>query len=367
MKKILYLTTSIDPKDYSFLLKKGVTLPNPSNQNFHSRLISALGSRFDVRVISRLSLKIGPYTLLDNERYHYFEKQSGILPKLFPPLELKALKHLIPEEIDAILFDSLNAPLSFQAITIASKLGVPSIAILTDNPSNITGLSKAKAKRIIDYASKANASITLTPSLQNVYHLSNKKSVLIPGIASESDAPSFKGPRPYFYFGGSLLQRYGAPRLIENFLAANLENTDLYIAGHGNENLPKDDNVILLGQVSLEENIAYQKGAVALINPRPFDPILDSESVPSKMFEYLSFGSRIISTENTFFKKEFDSCVNWIGNGSDEDFANFFRSYKENGATRFKEITSKQRESFLEKYGPSSFAKKIEGFLTSLD
>lgn len=366
MKKILYLTTSIDPKDYAFLLKKGVPLANPSNQNFHSRLISALGKRFDVCAISRLSMKDGPYKLLDNENYRYFEKPSGVLPKLFPSLELKAMKSLIPEEIDAVLFDSLSAALSFEAVAIATKLGIPSVAILTDSPSNITNLSKANAKRIISYASKADASIALTQHLPKAFHLASKKSILIPGIASESDIAPFKASRPYLYFGGALLDRYGAPRLLANFLASDLKDTDLYIAGHGEEKLPKGKNVVFLGQVSLEENIAYQKGAVALINPRPFDPILDSQSVPSKMFEYLSFGSRIVSTENTFFKKEFDACVNWISKGSDDDFSNFFRFYKENGPSSLKEIGPKEREAFLKEFGPDSFAKKVEDFLISL-
>lgn len=367
MKKILYLTTSIDPKDYAFLLKKRMPLANPSNQNFHSRLISALERRFDVRVISRLSMKGGEYSLLDNERYRYFEKPNGILSKLFPSLESKMMKPLIPEEIDAVLFDSLSAALSFGAVTIAAKLGVPSIAILTDNPSNISNLSKASANRIISYASKADASIALTESLPKAFRLANKKSVFIPGIASESEIPPFKTPRPYFYFAGALLERYGAPRLLKNFLDSGLKDTDLYIAGHGEEKLRKGENVVLLGQVSLEENIAYQKGAVALMNPRPFDPILDSQSVPSKMFEYLSFGLRIVSTKNTFFQNKFDSCINWIGDGSDGDFANFFRSYKENGPSSLKEIGPRERTAFLEEYGPDSFARKVEDFLISLD
>jgi hypothetical protein len=40
--KILYLTTALLDEDYNALLNKGYAMSNPSNQNFHSRLIDAL-------------------------------------------------------------------------------------------------------------------------------------------------------------------------------------------------------------------------------------------------------------------------------------------------------------------------------------
>ena len=48
--KILYLTTALLDEDYNALLNKGYAMSNPSNQNFHSRLIDALKAQGPIEV-----------------------------------------------------------------------------------------------------------------------------------------------------------------------------------------------------------------------------------------------------------------------------------------------------------------------------
>lgn len=71
--KILYLTNAIKEEDYNFLLKKGYPLINPSNQNFHTRLIKVLSSLEEVNVLSLVPTKTKPYRLLDSELFHYVQ------------------------------------------------------------------------------------------------------------------------------------------------------------------------------------------------------------------------------------------------------------------------------------------------------
>ncbi len=358
MKRILYLTTSIDSRDYAYLLKQGAIMPNPSNQNFHSRVIETMKKEYDVIVLSLVPFIAKKSLLLDNEVYHYTECGSSKLQKLCAYNQFKRDALAIKEDVDAVLFDSLSVPLGKTAKLLQNKKKIPSIAILTDNPFNISSLPTKRAKAILKNAKYADTAISLTTSLLNIFSLSDRPHFLIPGIASPNDVLPFVAKRPYLYFAGSLLERYGVNKLIDSY--PSNAPFDLYIAGHGKAPLAKKEGIRYLGQVSLEENIAYQKGALAVINPRPFDQKLDAESVPSKMFEYLSNASSIISTENTFFREHFEHDINWIGKGSDEDFANLWKIINEN---KLLKISDKARERLFQEYGEEAFLKGVASLI----
>ena len=54
--KLLYLTTALHPRDYANLLHEKKTAPNPSNQNFHTKLITYLEKNHDVKILSRQTM-----------------------------------------------------------------------------------------------------------------------------------------------------------------------------------------------------------------------------------------------------------------------------------------------------------------------
>ncbi len=362
MKKLLYLTTSIDPRDYSFLLKNGIHTANPSNQNFHAKAVMALSTKFEVSVISFVPFDTMGKTLVNNDRYTYINHPKNIIDKCFAYKELKAACQKQEEPFEAIIYDPMNVALSKIAIYAKKFFKTPIIPILTDNPYNISSLPKKKADKMIALAKEADASIALTPSLTKIFGLNAKPSKIIPGITDKNDIKAFEATKPYFYFAGSLLERYGVKTLVDSYEKSSL-NEELYMAGHGENSLSNNKNIHFLGQVSYEENVAYQKGAIATINPRPYDPKLDAESVPSKMFEYIANSQAVISTENTFFKDEFGSQINWIGKGSSNDFAKFWKNYKENGLLKISETA---RSEFLKKYSGESFANGIISLLSEL-
>jgi len=358
MKRILYLTTSIDPRDYAYLLKQGAIMPNPSNQNFHSRVIEAMKKEYDVVVLSLVPFVAKKSLLIDNEVYRYTECGSSKLQKFCAYNQFKRAALAIKEDVDAIIFDSLSVPLGKTAKLLQNKKKIPLMAILTDNPFNISSLPTKRAKAILENAKCADAAISLTSSLLDIFSLNNRPHFLAPGIANQNEIVPFMAKRPFLYFAGSLLERYGVNKLIDSYPPD--ASFDLYIAGHGKTPLTKKNGIHYLGQVSLEENLAYQKGALAVINPRPFDQKLDTESVPSKMFEYLANASSIISTENTFFHQHFEHDINWIGKGSDEDFANLWKAVSEN---KLLKISDEARERLFQEYGEEAFLKGIASLI----
>ena len=50
--RIIYITTSIEEKDYIEFVKLWKKAPNPSNQNFHNKLIRSIGINNKIDVIS---------------------------------------------------------------------------------------------------------------------------------------------------------------------------------------------------------------------------------------------------------------------------------------------------------------------------
>lgn len=361
MKSVLYLTTSIDPRDYAYLLKQGASMPNPSNQNFHSRVIGALQKEYNVIVLSFVPFIAKKNRLLDNGTYRYNECGSTAFQKLcaYKKFEKAALK--IEEDIEAVIFDSLSVSLGKVAKRLQKRRRIPSLAILTDNPFNLSSLPTKKAEIMLENAKYADGTISLTPSLLNAFSLSDRPHFLAPGIVSKNEIAPFSAERPYLYFAGSLLERYGVNKLVDSY--PSNAPFDLFIAGHGDKPLTQKDGIRYLKQVSLDENIAYQKGALAVINPRPFDPKLDAESIPSKMFEYLTNAPAIISTENTFFHQHFEHDINWIGKGFVDDFSNLWKIVSEN---KLLKVSDETRERLFREYGEKVFVKGVASLINEL-
>lgn len=365
MKKILYLTTALDARDYDFYLKNGFSVSNPSNQNFHSNVIHSLSKEYQVLVLTLVPFDTKNTKPIDNETHIYIEHPKNVFQKLLAFEELKNEIKQLSKDFIAILYDPLNEALSRASIYAKKKLHAPRLAILTDNPKNITSIHSSKADALLALALSSDGAISLTPKLLDIYSLSKKPYQIMEGLVVPNDIKPHTAKKPYFYFGGTLLAKYGTKLLIDSFEKANLEGVDLYIAGHQKENLPSFSNVRLLGQVSKDENIAYQKGAYAVINPRPFSETLDSESVPSKMFEYVQNASRIISTKNTFFEKHFKDDIEWIGEGNANDISILFEKIKKEGLSSITSLNVANKEKFLSLFGEDSFNKRVASLLDS--
>jgi hypothetical protein len=149
--KILYLTTALLDEDYNALLNKGYAMSNPSNQNFHSRLIDALKAQGPIEVISLVPYLFSDITLLDSGVFTYINSHGKFLDKISG--RNRSLRSVMEQKIaqgaDVLLYDSLNVHLGQVAVSLGLKHHLPVIAIVTDNPENL-----AKAPRFYVSASK---------------------------------------------------------------------------------------------------------------------------------------------------------------------------------------------------------------------
>jgi glycosyltransferase involved in cell wall biosynthesis len=373
--KILYLTTALLDEDYNALLNKGYAMSNPSNQNFHARLIGALQKTDAVRVISLVPSLYSDITLLDSGIFTYVNSDGRFLDHL--GFRENALKRAIEKEIgkgaDGLLFDSLNVHLGKAATALAKKHHLPAIAILTDNPENLAKTARFYGSSVKKNLANANGVLALSEGLVTALGVSKKPHYVFPGLVEKAQEGKPLFPKnTYFYFGGALLSRYGILSLLEAYLAAE-PAYDLVIAGHETSSeefkrlLRKSPRIHYIGQVTKGENATLEKNAALLINPRPYDEKLDQESVPSKLLEYLASGSPILSTRHSALQKAFPDDVNWLEDSSVAGLTEFLKNHLDEKKA-LKGIKKNQAaEKVFALYGQESVGKAIHGFLNSLN
>lgn len=360
--KILYLTTSLLDEDYARLIKEGKPLNNPSNQNFHSRLISILKDVGDLHIVRIITAPVETTVLTKKEGESYLPYESSRLKKY---IVSNAWLSSLPD-VDIVIYDSLSMRASIIAKKYAKKHKIPSISVVTDNPKNLSKTSFFFQKAFLSSVKKSQGYITVNPGILESLGIKTNIYSSLGFLDDEKEYPIMHN-KPYFYFGGSLLPRYGINALVSAFEKTNA-SYDLLIAGHHNVSISSNDpRIHFLGLVDKESNLAYEKGASLLINPRPYEEKIDKESTPSKMLEYLSSGQDILSTKSTILMKEYPDDVNWIeGKNVEKEIGEFFVRHLDKGGLLFDIKKNEAKEKVYAKYGKKAQAEALEIFLQEI-
>lgn len=381
--KIIYVTTAIREEDYCQFVKFWSKAPNPSNQNFHNKLIRSLAINNEVEVISirPFSKKFCSIRGLKkdfkedkNIKWHYLTIKGGKIARAISVnKETKAIIKTLNMEGAVIFTDTIN-PLCIRTANNISKIhNTPLIGVCTDSPSNISGTNKAYTLFLLKQAAKCYGYITLTKDLNDLYNPNNRKHIILEGVVDEpiKDANLMGEKNPYIFFGGALLEKYGVYNLIEAFKKLNKKDLDLYICGHSGsfekiyEAIKDYKNIYFLGTLPVKCVIQYEMYAVANVNPRPFNLDLDKLSIPSKTLEYFASGAPTISVKNTKLQKLFENEAIWAKSGSVEDLHLALTRVLDLTKKERKELGESAKEKVLELYSLDSVNKKINKFLES--
>lgn len=311
----LYLTTSIQKRVATLNYKTNVKQGNPSNQNFHSRLINILSSYFNMNIVSYRSYAKEKYPYHNDENYHYSECSNSLFYKLiFNEKNIYNLASSLMNDINYIFVDSMNIKLLKSAIKLKEKYNVKLIAIVTDNPENLSDVPNTYINKWKELIINADAYIVVMEELKKL--LPYKPCVVINALLPNyKNIKPHKEMKPYIYFAGALYSRYGVDTLIEAYKKSSInEKYNLIIAGHGElvNNIKKDEKIIYINQVDEDTNLSYILGASLLINPRPYNDKLDKESIPSKMIEYILSNRPIISTKHSLLLDMLGDNIYWI-------------------------------------------------------
>lgn len=380
---VIFLTSSTSTKVFNEICSESRVLPNPSNQNFYHKMIKAISFYENVEVVSHRPYAKGivlPHVEEDYDDripYHYTKIKNSRIYKLLKE------KHAIIQETVKILdsylhkdcvivVDVLRRNLLNAALKIHHKYRIPVVGVLTDNPYNLTDKSVRRSEWTIKKASKLSGFLTLTDGLLAAYGIANKPVYKFEGIVE--DIPTFrKEPLgEYIAFSGALYERYGVKNLVDSFNSLN-KKINLVVLGNGplktyiSQVHEEDRRVLYLSQVSQKKTYAIQQHALANINPRPVDMVLDEQSIPSKMLDYLASGVPTISTKHQRLLELFREDVFWIEDSSPEgiqkailDFLNTPSNIKTKKALSAKTKVYSMFGSLVQGEGISHFLKSFK-------
>lgn len=378
--KIIYFTTSLEAQDYVTFNSYWKSSLNPSNQNFHNKMIRSLALTNNVEVISVRPFsrrnctvkKLEASTREDgNIVWNYLEiKNLPFVRDIYNAKQARKIMRSLDLNYAVIVTDTINPRVMTLALKMGKEFNLPVVGMCTDSPSNISGTRKSYTLYILNTAHKLNGYIALTPGLNDLFNVDERPNLIIEGVI-ENDLPRATKNEmgDYFFFGGALMKRYGIYELIDAFKALNRPDLKLLVCGHhANETELKyamgdAQNIVYLKTLPVCEVLKYEMNAIANINPRPYSEDLDRFSVPSKTIEYLSSGRPTISVKNTRLQKDFSELAIWSKSSNEEDLLAAMKCVLELSENDKIELGEKARTKALALYSLSTINKLLTKFL----
>lgn len=330
---------------------------NPAGQNFHFALASSLSRYADVTMLTQ-SLPFGEVRRVNESLSFLGIRQNGNF--LVRAWHTRSLLR----EYDGVVFDTLSLFCCYAASCLSN-----SVAVATDDPANLSDLSKQYRSLSIRLSRKAGGFYALTNELMRLYNPKGKKGVVVPGIAYEVTTRDIER-RPYLYFGGALFERYGVDSLLSTYLEFR-PDYDLLISGHGKMEAEleryrnAESGIVYLGNIPQSEHCSYVKCSALSINPRPFDERLDPYCVPSKVIEYLEFAPYFASTRSTPLDEEIYRCGNLLvpEDGDPTGLRRFYKDHLDSSGKLINLNKNPAKGGLIDKISPENVGKAILSLL----
>ncbi len=383
---ILLLTSFMEENYFNKYALEASLKPNPSNQNFYFKLLECLKINHKVTVISLRPFVKGMFSdtfleekeeVKDSITYLYPKVSSNKLYKAFK--ETKYLYTYIKNYIARqkmrdflIIVDPLRLPLEKTAIQLKRRYGKKVLAVLSDNPENLTNVKHRYIKIFKKYISSFDGYIALTEGLNNLFNINHRPYYLLEGIALKINKEEKSILSNYLFFGGALYERYGIKTMLEAYRELGIPYK-MVIAGEGElksylyhytENV--DTRVLYLSQIDRQTIQKFEAHASLNINPRPYDEKLDKESIPSKVIEYLSSGTLVMSTPSNRLQELFKDEVIWLKGDKKDDLIDGLITFTKLSNTKKKEMANAAKEKVLNLFGVETQAKGLDAFLKKI-
>ena len=377
--KIIYFTTAQKENDFRSFINDWKISLNPSNQNFHNKLIRALAINNEVHVISvrpfsRGNMKVSKLNkevkTEGNITWRYIKRSGSKISRALITTSqmMNALKGI--DLSDSIFItDTINRSVVTGVYKIKKKYKRPTLGICTDSPSNISGTKRSYTLYLLKHTSDFDGYLALTDGLNNLFNPNGKPSYIFEGLVEDKKIEVKESKKPYIFFGGALMKKYGVYNLIDAFKEINNKDLELWICGHhGDKTKIKEackgfNNIKYLGLLPVNKVMEYEQGSLCTVNPRPFSEDLDRFSIPSKTLEYMAMGRPVISVRNTILMNKFPNEIIWIPSSTTENI--------KQGIQKVLDMTEVERENFGEEaknrvlalYSIESVGKNIQSFL----
>lgn len=318
--QILYGFSNCTDKKYNELMNgSGLSILRP-DQKYHGLLIKGLAKNgvelkcFSGLPINReLTKKIFIRQKDETEDGVYYHYINSVNLPLLRQLSvffgsffgvLKAKK----QNETYIICDCLNIANSYGMMLAGKLKRIPVVTIVTDIPDMMYG---SNIKRFINnrFFKSADGFILLTKQMNSRVNLKAKPSIVLeghvdstlPAIEETRKAESENGIKQIVY-AGSVNELYGIKNLVEGFILAGVEKSELCVYGDGDfsdklrEFSKSYDNIRVFGVKENSEVVEAEQKAALLVNPRPSTPEYTKYSFPSKNMEYMVSGTPVLTT-----------------------------------------------------------------------
>lgn len=378
--RIIYFTTAQDEKDYRSFLNAWKIPLNSSNQNFHNKLIRSLAiySKVDVisiRPFSQSKTRISGLKAETKEdgniTWHYLKRFGG---KIWRSLTIvpQIRKILSKLDLDDAIFltDTINTSIVRAISKIGKDYHRPIVGICTDSPSNISGTRRSYTVYLLSHCDNFDGYLSLTDGLNDLYNQNHKPGYIFEGLVEDRQYEKYgENKKPYFFFGGALMKKYGIYDLIHAFKQLDNQDIELFICGHhGDKTKLKEEigdaqNIKFLGLLPVNKVMEYESNAIACINPRPFSEDLDRYSIPSKTLEYMSMGRPVISVRNTKLMEKFPDEVIWVQSSEPENLVKGMKKVLDMTEVERENLGEKIKNRVLKLYSLENVGESITSFL----
>ena len=285
---------------------------------------------------------------------------------------------------ELVIVHGVNSAVLSLGLKVAEELQVPSVVLLTDPPHLATGLDfvpKSLPRRIdfrnvTAHLGEYSASISLTEQLASTF-LPARPTLVLEGIAESvrgagpvASRPEAAVDGPDVLYAGQIKAEYGLPQLL-SAVRSSSGSWSLGICGKGSyltevlaaaEDEPR---ICYLGVLGRDELLSAYRGAKILVNPRP--PLdFTKFSFPSKLLEYLSYGSMVGSTELPGIPGEYWSVIHKLPADPEGMAAALDELVLDPGRQRESSERAAELREFLRQKGIKAQGERIVEFLTGL-
>ncbi|MEZ9864352.1 glycosyltransferase [Vibrio breoganii] len=325
---ITFVSNFVDTEKFFDLFKKS-KIPGQQVQKFNGLIINGLSKQDNctIRCVSAL-----PITRINTDKL--FVKSEKIKKKqvyynYLSAINIPLLKNindviggflniikLKDRNKNVIVCDVLQLSVVIGALFACKLRGLKAVGIVTDLPEF---LANPTGWRLWLYNSVINAFDAYQFMTEDMNHKVNNKQkpyIVIEGLvdtemSKESNSIQSKSNKLICMYAGALKDSYGLDILVEGFLDAGVENSELHIYGDGDygkqlEAIAKEHkNVKYFGTKPNKEVVKAQLKATLLVNPRYTNEEYTKYSFPSKNMEYMASGTATLTTKLKGMPKQY--------------------------------------------------------------
>lgn len=205
-----------------------------------------------------------------------------------------------------VIMYAVNPVFEHFIIKYKKKYNIKLITICSEVPElrryGNSMISKVKRKVMTYFNEQFDGYVFFSAEMKNVVRCKNKHSMVLEGIAPEFRKRPETGKKNIIMYAGGLAADNNVPFLLE-CCKEIAELSEVWICGVGSDEAKikeiasTDLRIKYFGRLSNDKVLALEEKAKILVNFRSPDEELTKYSFPSKILEYISSGSLVLSTK----------------------------------------------------------------------